>query len=741
MSASTSTDPAWPPAPTLAAYAELLASAVPRARGFAVLASDGRVISDGDLPTSELSMISRRIAAEHCVPDAPSEYEGADGSRNVILPMRTDDRLVSWCIASFADPDHAPGRLELIERLMAPALGVLVDDLAYREATVAMNNGSAALERRLRTIYGLDDAMLNTPHGQAGLGGLVAAVAKDLRVGYSVLVMPDKRIRFSVTHPSWGKVDRRALDGVAARRLLPAVSSRTTALVLDVTRAPPELPQHQDGYQIIASPIREGGKRVVGVLALFGQVENQQYRAADMAFADHVARRTERVVELNYDPMTGLMNRSGFESQLHDAYEQLDSLVTEHALVFFDLDNMALFNDTFDHRAGDEVLVRFAAELSRSLPERGVASRLAGDNFAVLLPETDVSTAVSFAERIRLATHKMSYLKGDKSHQITVSAGVAPLRRSDEGPAAAMISPKVACTAAKDHGRDRVEVYDQENHSIIRRVDDMQIVGQIHNALNSGDFQLVAQPIVPLGPTANAHFPYYEILVRMLDSQGRELKPGDFFSAAERYQLMPQLDRFVVERSLELIAEHRELIEQSDARFAINLSGQSLQDDSLLEFVVGTINRFEVPAKNLCFEITETAAVANMSSAQRFIHSLKSLGAIFSLDDFGAGLSSFAYLKSFNVDAVKIDGGFVHDLTTNKVSEAMVVAITHVAQVMKLTTIAEYVEDEAARRRLLEIGVDYAQGYLVGEPRSLADVLKSEIAAAKTDVGAAVQKG
>ncbi|MEL7538483.1 MAG: EAL domain-containing protein [Pseudomonadota bacterium] len=729
MSSKSATDPAWPAAQVLGRYAELLASAVPRARGFALLAGDGQAVWNHELPDSELAVIGRRITAGHFSDSSMAEQGGADGSKNILIPLHEDASLLAWLIVSFSDPDHAPGSLALIERLLAPTLAVLVDALALRMSQEGREVGRATMERRLRAIYALDDAIITTPHGQAGLAGLVAAVAKDMRVGYSVLLMPDKRIRFSVTHPTWAGVDRKALDGVAARRLLPAVSARTSSLLLDVARAPTGITQHQDGYQIIASPIREGGKRVAGVLALFGQVENHSFRSNDMAFADHIARRTERVVELNYDRLTGLMNRSGFESHLKDAYEQLDALVPEHALIFFDLDKMTLFNDTFDHRAGDEVLVRFASELQRSLPERGVASRLAGDNFAVLLPETDVAAGVDFAEHIRLATHKMSYLKGDKSHQITVSAGVAPLRVSDEGYAGAMISPKVACTAAKDHGRDRVEVYDQENHSIIRRVDDMQIVGQIHNALNSGDFQLVAQPIVPLGPTANAHFPYYEVLVRMVDSNGKELRPSDFFSAAERYQLMPQLDRFVIESALETIAQHRAVLERSDARFAINLSGQSLQDDSLLEYVVSTINRLQVPARNLCFEITETAAVANMMSAQRFIHSLKSLGAIFSLDDFGAGLSSFAYLKSFNVDTLKIDGGFVRDLTTNKVSEAMVVAITHVARVMKLTTIAEYVEDEAARRRLLEIGVDYAQGYLVGEPQSLAEVLRTEVAA------------
>ncbi|MEM1261178.1 MAG: EAL domain-containing protein [Pseudomonadota bacterium] len=738
MTVSSAAGPAWPDTDVLAHYAELLAQAVPRSRGFAFLKHTGELAWNPELPESEVSVIGRRITAGHFKPTSLCEHDGADGSKNILLPLVSAEQTVGWVIASFDDPEHVPGSLALIEKLLAPTLNVLSSALTLSVRAATNDADSVANERRLRTIYALDDAIINTPHGQSGLGGLVAAIAKDLRIGYSVLLMPDKRIRFSVTHPSWAGVDRKTLDGVAARRLLPAVSTRTSSLLLDVTRAPAELPQHQDGYQIIASPIREGGKRVVGVLAMFGQVDRQTFRAHDMAFADHIARRTERVVELNYDPMTGLMNRSGFESQIEDAYAELGHDVTEHALIFFDIDNMALFNDTFDHRAGDEVLVRFASELQRSLPDRGVASRLAGDNFAVLLPNTGVAEAVTFAEQIRLSAHKMSYLKRDKSHQITVSAGVAPLTVSDEGCAGAMISPKVACTAAKDHGRDRVEVYDQDNHSIIRRVDDMQIVGQIHNALNEGAFQLVAQPIVPLGPTANAHFPYYEILVRMVDGQGRELLPGDFFSAAERYQLMPQLDRFVIDRSLSLLAEHRDALAEGDARFAINLSGQSLQDDSLLDYVVSSINRLQVPARHLCFEITETAAVANLNSARRFIHSLKSLGAVFSLDDFGAGLSSFAYLKSLNVDSLKIDGGFVKDLTTNTVSEAMVVAITHVAKVMKLSTIAEYVDNEAARRLLNEIGVDYAQGFLVGEPLLLEDVLTRAFSAASDTASSAI---
>ena len=268
MPSSTSQESAWLEPGTLAAYAELLASAVPRARGFALLGPAGETLWNGDVPSSELGMFARRLAAGRDRIDCPTEQEGADGSQNVLLPLTQRGTLIAWCVVSFADPEHAPGSLALIERLLAPALGVLSDSLAHRRTTGDAANAFTAMDRRLRTIYALDDAIIDTPHGQTGLAGLVAAVAKDLRIGYSVLLMPDKRIRFSVTHPSWGRVDRPTLDGVAARRLLPAISSRKTALMLDVARAPAELPQHNDGYQIIASPIREGGQRVVGVLAV-----------------------------------------------------------------------------------------------------------------------------------------------------------------------------------------------------------------------------------------------------------------------------------------------------------------------------------------------------------------------------------------------------------------------------------------------------------------------------------------
>lgn len=592
----------------LAAFEDLLRTLVPRAGGFAFLTPSHEPIwKSGEIPERTELLAGLPARPQHANGSQFLRVDTPSGLTFVhCLPSEAGFLLVVFDHKAAPQPTEA-----MLSQLLAPLLPLLGTTFNARAESAELKRQTARLNKKLQLIFQLDNQAATNSKGHSSLSQLVATAARSLRVGYSVMIMPEKRIRFSVTHPSWKDVNRKILDKTTILKLLPAVSSRREPVVLDVATPPAGLAGMAHGYQIIACPIREGRNRVAGVLALFAQIEGRAFNSEDLSLTSHIARRAERVVELNYDPMTGLMNRDGFEAHLKTAYAELKTHNDEHSLIFFDLDQMQLFNDTFDQKAGDEVLVRFASELSQLLPDKGVASRMAGDHFSVLLPNTPVSGAVELAEKMRQATHKMSYLKGDKSHQITVSAGVAPLRINDEGCDGALIAPKVACTAAKDHGRDRVEVYDQDNHSIVRRVDDMQIVGQVHSALSTGDLQLVAQPIVSLNDdTARS---YYEILVRMTDSSGASLKPAEFFSAAERYQLMPQLDRCVITKALEAIAEHKD--DPQLPRFAINLSGQSLQDDSLLEFVTQKILETGVAPSSLCFEITETAAVSNMLSA------------------------------------------------------------------------------------------------------------------------------
>ncbi|MEJ2601945.1 MAG: EAL domain-containing protein [Gammaproteobacteria bacterium] len=569
----------------------------------------------------------------------------------------------------------------------------------------------------LDLFYELERQLDAEPRGQAQLARLIRVCARHLEIGYSVLILPTKQIRVSVTHPSWKSADRRALDRVFIRRFLPGLSRRRSPSVLDVARLPPGVTQTGESYQVMLCPLREGNKQVNGVLALAGRVGGRAFGRAEKRFASLIARRAERVIESTYDPLTGLVNRGGFEAHLRDGLESLADEDDAHAVVIFDIDQLQLVNDTFGHRDGDDVLRCFAAELGEALPGDAVASRLSGDNFAVLLQHTSVESAAAFAEDVRRRAQKLRRIRGDKAVQITVSAGVAAYRSDAGGVSGALVAPKVACTAAKEHGRDRVEVYDADNRSIIRRADDIRIVAHLQNALERDGFELVAQPIVPLHEAAGRA--YYEILLRMRGDDGEALRPESFMSAAERYQLMPRLDRWVVDRAITLIADRG----GDGGRFAINLSGQSLGDDEFLDFVLERIDAGALEPGTLCFEITETAAVANLERARTFIGTLRARGCRFSLDDFGAGLSSFAYLRDFEVDALKIDGSFVRDVNTNRVSEAMVAAITQVARVMGLDTIAEYVASAGVHGKVAELGVDFAQGYHVGEPMPLAEIL------------------
>jgi EAL domain-containing protein (putative c-di-GMP-specific phosphodiesterase class I) len=349
-------------------------------------------------------------------------------------------------------------------------------------------------------------------------------------------------------------------------------------------------------------------------------------------------------------------------------------------------------------------------------------SRLTGDDFCILLTHSSSYQALELAGAIRQRGSSLRYLEGDKSLQVTMSIGVAEFDRDavDEGHALTMA--RMACEGAKEHGRDRIEVYDDSNQSMMRRHDDMQLVTQIQQAIDSDGFELMAQPISSLKKRKCP--PRFEVLLRMKDGNGEYIPTRALFSAAERYFLMPQIDRWVTSTAIAKLAEYADVIADTNASFSINLSGQSLSDDDILEFIDEELAASKLSAANLCFEVTESAAVSNLQKAQVFIDALRERGCRISLDDFGAGLSSFAYLKNFTVDTLKIDGSFIRDITDNRISESMVAAITQVAKVMQLETVAEYVESKETRKLIAELGVDYAQGHEVGKPLLFDETLE-----------------
>ncbi|MDH4046856.1 MAG: EAL domain-containing protein [Gammaproteobacteria bacterium] len=707
----------------------LLQSLVPRAQCFCFYNPERRCVwsSDGaddyevdtfitELPAEivcgkdpESNLLRRTLNSGRTLLVLPVGADSGDGLGLLVAVFSKNAGKSSWFNPS------------LLQSILQPAVSVIGENLRISQQLGLAESKALQIEDELQLVYKVDEKIHGTSRSHAGLAQLIGQSGRFLGIAYSVLLLPGKRIRISATHSTWKNVNRKSIDRYIIEALFPQLEGQRGPVIFEIPAVEGSENVNDQGYQAMVCPLTDRSGNLEGVVAQLGRIDRTPFDAANMRFMSHIVRKVEYVIEQSFDAMTGLMNRGGFEAQLHESAKSLSDTSESHQVIYFDLDNLQLVNDTFGRAAGDEVIVRFAQMLEELLPKSAVATRLTGDDFAVLMTHSTVDDAIEFTSRIRDDGHKLRYLQGDKSLQVTVSIGIAgfDLRSGDAGNA--LTAARIACDSAKDHGRDRVEIYDQDNQSIIRRYDDMHLVSQIQQTLDSDGFELLAQEIASL--TGKDDICRFEVLLRMKDSRGNRISSQAFFSAAERYQLMPQVDRWVVSTAIRRLAPHAEYLRQTGAIFAVNLSGQSLGDDDILEFIEEEIVASDIPASSLCFEVTESAAVSNRAKAQSFIDALRKRGCRFSLDDFGAGLSSFAYLKNFHVDTLKIDGSFIRDISENRISESMVAAITQVAKVMELETVAEYVESKKTRTLVAKLGVDFAQGHAVGKPRPLDDVL------------------
>ncbi len=437
--------------------------------------------------------------------------------------------------------------------------------------------------------------------------------------------------------------------------------------------------------------------------------------------------------QASHDALTGLVNRREFESRLEALLASSREKGGEHVLCYLDLDQFKIINDTCGHVAGDELLRQLAGVLNERMRRSDTLARLGGDEFGILMTSCSLEDGYRISEKIRAAIEDFRFHWQRMSFDVGVSIGVVPVNASSGGMADLLSAADTACYAAKDEGRNRVHVATPEDHELERRRGEMQMVSRINDALEEDRFQLFVQPIVPLasvdgvtetGPTS------YEVLLRMREPSGRIVPPGAFLPAAERYSLGPKIDTWVVSSALQWLSRNPEAYERMGA-LSINLSGASLDRHGVLERIIQEFQRTEVPPERICFEVTETAAVANLSSAIRFINALKGLGCQFALDDFGSGLSSFAYLKSLPVDVLKIDGVFVKDMLDDPIDRAMVKSINEMAHVMGKKTVAEFVENDALIDVLIALGVDYAQGYAVGHPTPIDNLCDGMAATAE----------
>jgi diguanylate cyclase (GGDEF)-like protein/PAS domain S-box-containing protein len=461
--------------------------------------------------------------------------------------------------------------------------------------------------------------------------------------------------------------------------------------------------------QYSASPIKNNNGEPLGVVLVL----------RDMTETRNIARQLTH--ESTHDALTDLMNRREFEVCLQRLLADLQN-DEHHVLCLLDLDQFQVINDICGHAEGDNLLKRIAELLVECLRETDVLARMGGDEFGMLLRNCSLEDALVILDEIMSVLDSFYFVSHDKTFDVGASIGVAPIDSGSSDVFDVMGAADLACYAAKDMGRGRVHIYEPSDRELSRRHGEMQWVSRLTEAINMDRLVLYFQDIVPVTPAADAGH-HFEVLVRMIDENGGLVAPGLFMPAAEKYNLAPALDRWVVSRSLEWYRDtgrHRPAHERM--KMSINLSGASLADAGFLAFIKADLIRNDVPPEIVCFEITETAAVSNLDIAIVFINDLRGLGCSFALDDFGTGLSSFAYLKNLPVDYLKIDGSFVRDVDTNPVNREMVRSIHQVGHVMGLETIAEFVENAAIIEVLADIGVDYAQGYGIAVPRDIGEI-------------------
>ena len=461
------------------------------------------------------------------------------------------------------------------------------------------------------------------------------------------------------------------------------------------------------------APIHDSNDNLVGWVVVFHDVSQIEEMAQQLSW------------QASHDALTGLLNRGEFERRLADLIDSVRRENKQHALMYMDLDNFKTVNDTCGHAAGDELLRQLTTVMQARMRGSDTLARIGGDEFGGLLESCPLDQAVRIANGLREAVRDFRFVWRDKTFGVGVSIGLVTIDGVNMSVSSALATADTTCYEAKSKGRDRVQVYRSKDHPIGDQSAELQMVSQINHAFEIGNFRLYRQKIIALG-AGNGAAPHYEILVRMLDQAGNLIPPSGFMASAERYNLLSSIERWVISSLVEFLHQQHasgaiphEITAYTNAFYAVNLSGVSINDNSFTDFVRKLLTRFNLPRGLLCFEVTETTAISNLTKAAQLMHELKAMGCRFALDDFGIGMSSFAYLKYLPVDYIKIDGVFIRDMAVDPMDHAIVEAINRIAHILGLKTVAEFVEDETTLERLRVLKVDYAQGYFIAKPEAL----------------------
>jgi diguanylate cyclase (GGDEF)-like protein len=705
--------------PGLDPYGQLLRMLMPRALGIGFYDPRGSMlwVADGYDGPDAASLVA--LALSDVPTETTARIDGFShdhvGSPAYVFRLRDSGGAVI-AVVTLLTRDGESRPFTFVQSLVAPALECLQRELESRMSIDTMSRDLQSRDDDLELLLRLAPTDPDSPQAGDELGELVQTCVDHLGCELGALIVPERNI--AVCKAPRGERPQVEVLTRIHRHLLNWVQLQRRNLVINKIKVRPvELPP----YKILATPVRHASGRVVGFLAMFRADDAPNFDARTERLVELLSRKTTTTLQNNFDAQTALLSRPAFETQVRALLASRRQPVPE-CVLYIDIDRMHVSNDNFGMHVGDEVICKVADVLRKKPRPGALTARIAGDRFAVFLPDCTLEFGQQVGEMLCRQCAEQTHVRSEGTVQISVSVGAAELPAGSQNRLAhGLANAEIACKAAKDRGRGRVEVFQETDLSIIKRSTDILVLQSLHDALAADRFALFVQPILPLNGERTD--PRFEFLLRMV-SENRELLPPDkFLSAAERYQLLPAIDRWVIKNSIAVLAAHASSLRGRAMRFSMNISGASIASEEFLDFVEGEIRDSGLPPEILGFELTETSAISNLARAERMMQRLRTLGCSFALDDFGTGLSSLVYLKSLPVSVLKIDGAFVRDAGTNQRTESMVRAIAQLARTMGMETVAEYVETDDLRTRMASLGVDYGQGFAIGRPVPVDQVL------------------
>ena len=593
----------------------------------------------------------------------------------------------------------------------------LAEDFNQTEAITGMADELSVRYEELNLLYSIDalDSFYKSNDDEKSLKQITENCVDYLNIDFAAIYIPEQDFFFHQRSAATSIANENYLEQVIRQHLYDYIVTTPETLVInrnndiDWTDANLHIP-----YKILAAPILQANQTPLGLLVLINSLDGLDFSNSDRKLTEVLAAEGSKLIQARRDPITAQLNRRGFTEKLEKALTERQPDISD-CLLIINLDKFKVVNDTAGQKGGDQLLKQITGLILKNLKKSDILSRLGSDEFAIILRQCSLVNATEIAEKIRGVIKQFRFFYQEKMFDLSACLGIVELDAEIKDFSQALGAADLACSVAKEQGKDRVHIYNSSDEILLKHENEMLWVSRINLAIEGDLFQIYRQKIELLDgdPSREEH---YEILIRLKEKNGEVVSPFHFIPSAERFNLMPKIDRWVINKTLQKMAAEFVKFPNSKLVCSINLSGQSFSDEGFVSYIKEQINRFSVPADRVCLEMTETVAVSNLTQAVKFMEELKAFGCTFSLDDFGSGMSSFTYLKNLPVDYLKIDGHFVKTMMENKIDKAMVNSIHQIGSVMGLKTIAEFVENDDIMNELKKMGINYGQGYGIHKP-------------------------